>query len=149
MRRLNLLIMLVIGCTLSSCAALSSSNSPSSEPQPQAAPQTVQPTTQQTTTPSKKGQKGPLPVLCPSPKKSPIAIQVYPKGLKPAESYKVLGKESVPQYNLGGIKRQQASIHDSLRDIAASLGGDAIIDIQPSDSTVSGTIVSFDNKKVS
>lgn len=58
----------------------------------------------------------------------------------------MIAKESVSTFNLGGIKRQDAAIHDALRDIAASLGGDAVINITKDETHATGTIVSFEKR---
>lgn len=82
-----------------------------------------------------------------SSKKNPISIAFYKENEKPTTPYKVVGKETVSQYNLVGIKRQEASIHDAMRDLAASMGGDAIIDVVHDDKTVSGTVIGFEDTK--
>lgn len=78
-------------------------------------------------------------------KKNPIAVAFYDN--KPTTPYKVIGTETVSKYNGVGIKRQEASIHDAMRNLAAAMGGDAIIDVMHDDKTVTGTVIGFENNK--
>lgn len=80
-------------------------------------------------------------------KKNPISVAFYKENEKPTAPYKVIGKETISKYNFAGIKRQEANIHDAMRNLAASMGGDAIIDVVHDDKTVSGTVIGFDNSK--
>lgn len=80
--------------------------------------------------------------------KSPYAVKVYPKGINPNNPYKVLAKKSVSKYNLAGNKRPEALVHDALCDMAASMGGDAVINVTRDDSKVTGEVVAFENKKM-
>lgn len=135
MRRLYLLITIFIALTLSSCAQVTpppaKSVPPVSEPQKHAK--------------SKPVHKNVVHTNQYSNLKDPLTIQVYPKGGL-SHPYKVIAKESVSTFNLGGIKRQDAAIHDALRDIAASLGGDAVINITKDETHATGTIVSFEKR---
>lgn len=76
-------------------------------------------------------------------KKNPIAVTFYKKGERPPLPFKVLGKEVVSKYNLVGVKRQEASIHDAMRKLAANLGGDAVIDVNHDEKSVSGIVIAF------
>ncbi len=80
-----------------------------------------------------------------SMQKNPISVAFYKENEKPKAPYKVIGKETVSKYNIVGIKRQEASIHDAMRSLAASMGGDAVIDVKHDDKTVSGTVIGFEN----
>lgn len=62
---------------------------------------------------------------------------------QPDRPYKVIGKTSISRFNSAGFKRQQAVIHDHLRILAASLGGDAIIHLKHKPTTVSGTVITY------
>lgn len=80
--------------------------------------------------------------------KNPITVAVYtqPKKLS-AIPYKIIGKTSISEYNLGGIKRQEACLNDTLRTLAASMGGDAIIDIIHNNKKVTGTVIAYQPSK--
>jgi hypothetical protein len=77
------------------------------------------------------------------PKKAPMDISFYSNGSNPHQSYTVLGHAFVSKFNKVGNKRQEACIHDAMRSAAASLGGDAVIDIRRNDRTVTGTIIAY------
>jgi hypothetical protein len=79
--------------------------------------------------------------------KDPLNVAMYTQGQKPANPYKVLGTESISKFNFGGIKRQTASIHDAMRDLAAKMGGDAVINIAHDDKTVTGTVITYQNNE--
>jgi hypothetical protein len=62
--------------------------------------------------------------------------------------YKVVGKATVSKYNVAGFKRQEATIRDIMREFAASMGGDALINIQTDDKTISATIIAYQEKNL-
>lgn len=57
--------------------------------------------------------------------------------------YQVIGKASVSQYNMVGIKRQEATIRDIMRQLAASLNGDALIDLERDHHVVTAKVVAY------
>jgi hypothetical protein len=126
MRRLYLLITIFIGFTLSGCAV---TNPPSAD-------KGMKQALNQSTLPE------------PPAMKSPFAVAVYSKGVNPGHPYKVIAKETVSKYNKVGIKRQEAVIHDALRNLAASVGGDAVVNITLEENKVTGEVVRFENKSV-
>ena len=65
------------------------------------------------------------------------------KGKKLNTSYQKIAVISVDHYNLVGIKRQQAIIDDLLKNNAASLGGNAIIDVHENDGKIVGHVIRF------
>ena len=83
----------------------------------------------------------PAPKQCPL--KDPIAIAFSDEENKPLHPYKIIAKESISQFNTGGIKRQEATIHDVLRQLAASIGGDAVINIKEENQRISGEVIKF------
>jgi hypothetical protein len=86
----------------------------------------------------------PVPHCPPPKKKDPLNVSFYTKG-KPNQHYQVVGLETVSKYNNSGIKRQEAIIKDTMRNLAAAMGGDAIINLQYEKHLVKGTVVKFDN----
>lgn len=76
--------------------------------------------------------------------KNPIDVALYPAKHAPERPYKVIGKASVSRYN-GSIKRQEATVQDLLRQQAAALNGDAIIDIDdaPSAPTRNAKVIAY------
>jgi hypothetical protein len=62
--------------------------------------------------------------------------------------YKVLGIATVSKYNVAGFKRQEATIRDIMREFAASMGGDALINIKTDEKTISGTIIAYQEERL-
>jgi hypothetical protein len=62
---------------------------------------------------------------------------------KPIRPYQVIGQANVSKYNVVGIKRQEATLRDLMREQAASLNGDAIINIKNEDKTVTATVIAY------
>ena len=85
--------------------------------------------------------------LSPSHKKNPITVAVYVRET-PQKPYVVVGREIISKYNLGGIKRQEASLRDTMRDLAASVGGDAVINVEHHNDKITATIIAYDNRKL-
>jgi hypothetical protein len=77
--------------------------------------------------------------------KNPLTVAVYTEGQKPSNPYKVLGTETVSKFNYGGIKRQIANIHDAMRNLAAKMGGDAVINVAHDERNVTGTVITYQN----
>lgn len=75
--------------------------------------------------------------------KDPIAVSVFSKGTLPNKPFVVIGEETVSEYNIAGIKRQEGNIHDTLRKLAASMGGDAVIDVSNDKKAISGKVISY------
>lgn len=82
------------------------------------------------------------PANLPPQHKDPIAVSLLNKE-QPSRPYTILGKASVSKYNMVGIKRQQATIHDLMRQQAAMLDGDAIIDLKNKNSEVTATVIAY------
>lgn len=81
-----------------------------------------------------------------TPHKDPINVSFYNEKKKIVRPYQIMGKATVSKYNLAGIKRQEATVKNIMRNLAASLDGDAVIDIKHDAKSFSGTVVAY--KKV-
>lgn len=119
MRTLYLLSIIYIGFALTSCATehpvpRSDSSTTASVHQPVASPKS------------------------PNPQK----VAFYTKS-HPNIPYTVIGEETISKFNQGGNKRQEANIRDGMRELAAAMGGDAVIDIKHDSQSVSGTVVAY------
>lgn len=79
--------------------------------------------------------------------KDPLLVTVYTQKQPPPTSYAILGQATISKYNLRGIKRQEAYIHDAMRTLAASMGGDAVINLNKNDKTVTGTVIAYQDRK--
>ena len=75
--------------------------------------------------------------------KKPVDVSVL-TNIKPDRPYKIVGKATVSKYNIVGIKRQEATMRDIMRQLAASLDGDAVIEIHnKDDKTVTATVIAY------
>lgn len=121
MKLINLILCVSFGLALAGCASTNQSNKIAS-PTPTA---TIQP------------QK--------NAGKNPISVTIYTGKQKPIKPYVVLGHETVSKYNIVGIKRQEANLKDSIRHLAATRGGDAVIEITNHTDSISYTVISYKN----
>lgn len=126
MRTLYLLSIIYIGLALTSCTSAESTA---------AAPQ------------SGSSLTTPIPApTCTTTKKNPLKVSLY--NSKPKVPYTIIGKETISKFNMGGNKRQEATIRDGMRELAAAMGGDAVINIQHDAKTVTGTVVAYQKMPV-
>jgi hypothetical protein len=77
--------------------------------------------------------------------KDPVNVS-FLKVTPPDCPYRVLGEARVSRFNDVGIKRQEATIRDLMREQAASLDGDAVINIRKEDRIITATVIAY--KKV-
>ena len=61
------------------------------------------------------------------PPKNPQTIKVFSEANKPSSPYRVIGVATVAKYNLIGFERKQDLAESMLKNLAASIGGDGII----------------------
>jgi uncharacterized protein YceK len=74
--------------------------------------------------------------------KDPLNVSVITKE-KPARPYTVIGKARVSKYNVAGNKRQEATMRDIMRQLAASLNGDAVIEVQNREKEITATVITY------
>lgn len=125
MKLLYPLIIIYTGLTLSGCAYINGRSIP--------------PTSAKTTTKTAAKQND----TQLTKKKDISAISL---NTTPTQPYTILGKEIVSQFNIVGNRRSEGIIQDKMRNLAAELGGDAVINIKRNDNTIQGTIIAFDDK---
>lgn len=121
MKALYLLIIIYIAIVATGCSSLSTGTLPS---------------------PSNKTSSTP-----PTPQKNPLNVALYLHET-PQQPFVVIGHETISKYNLGGIKRQEAYLHDTMRNLAASVGGDAVMNVKHDNNNITATIIAFSNKQV-
>jgi hypothetical protein len=62
--------------------------------------------------------------------------------------YKVIGVATVSKYNVLGVKREPDTVHTMLKTLAASIGGDGLINIYSSNSEMQASVIAFQNANV-
>ena len=75
--------------------------------------------------------------------KDPIKVSIIAPEKKLGMPYQVLGKASISKYNAAGNMRQEATIKDLMREFAANMNGDAVINIHRDHSNVTATVVAY------
>lgn len=71
-------------------------------------------------------------------------IAFYPEAAAIHRPYRIIGKETVSRYNLIGLERPPKNLDLLMKNLAASMGGDAIIDKRMDQKKVEGTVISFE-----
>ncbi len=122
MRTLYLLLFIYTGLFLSACSTLDNSSSI-----------------------FKKQKKQPMVSQTALNQKDPLNVAVF-NNTQPTTPYTVLGKAIISEYNPRGIKRQEACVHDAMRNLAATMGGDAVINLNKNDKIITGTVIAFENE---
>jgi hypothetical protein len=77
--------------------------------------------------------------------KDPVNVS-FLKTVAPDRPYRVLGQAQVARYSISGVKRQEATVRDLMREQAASLDGDAVVNIRKTDKMITATVIAY--KKV-
>lgn len=78
-----------------------------------------------------------------TPKKNLQHITLYTKERLPHTAYRVIGVATISKYNLLGKKRNEADLHLLMKNLAASMGGDGLIDISHTDEAIHANIIAF------
>lgn len=75
--------------------------------------------------------------------KNPKFVTLYNKEQKLLTPYRVIGIATISKYNLLGRKRPQETIEDMMKNLAASLGGDALINVSTNNDSIQGHVIQF------
>lgn len=81
------------------------------------------------------------------PPTDPDAVTIYLSNKKPPYPYEAIGRVSVDKRSLIGLSRSGDEIYKNLREKAASIGGDAVINITEDSGSMSGVVVRMLPKK--
>ena len=75
--------------------------------------------------------------------KNPKTVAIYHDEKKIATPYRIIGIAKVSKYNIIGKEREEAIIHDMMKKLAASIGGDALININTNEDTLQANIIAY------
>lgn len=57
--------------------------------------------------------------------------------------YRVIGVATVARHNIIGVMREDATIHDMMKNLAASVGGDGLINLNEIKDGMQATIIQY------
>lgn len=77
------------------------------------------------------------------PAKNPQSVAVYSADKTPHAPYRVIGVATVSKYNLLGMQRKEDTVHDMMKKLAASVGGDGLINMSTGNESVQANIIAF------
>lgn len=75
--------------------------------------------------------------------KNPKHIALFINQDQPIIPYRVIGVATVARHNLIGLNRGDATIHEMMKNLAASIGGDGLMNISKSDDGMQATIIQY------
>ena len=75
--------------------------------------------------------------------KNPQQITLYDSKNTPETSYRVIGTATVSRYNLIGMQRNDVTLQQMIKTLAAANGGDGIINIERETHQISGDIIAY------
>src|SRR3990167_480674 len=78
-----------------------------------------------------------------SGKALPKMVAVYQKNQLPHAAYRVIGTANISKHNLLGFERDETTINNMMKKFAASIGGDALIDIKNNRDVVEAQVIQF------
>lgn len=77
------------------------------------------------------------------PAKTPQTVALYPVDKVPKKAYKVIGVASVSKYNLFGVQREQITLNKMMKQLAASIGGDGLINLNTTDKGMEAKVIAY------
>jgi hypothetical protein len=78
------------------------------------------------------------------PAKNPQWVTFYTSQNKPQRPYRIIGTATISKYNLFGIQRQEATLQTMMQKLAASIGGDAVINIMHDTQSIQANVIAFE-----
>lgn len=75
--------------------------------------------------------------------KNPAAVALYTSKSAPPAAYRIIGFTSVSKRNIFGMPRQNETVDMRMKKLAASIGGDGIIDVHSSENEVQAKVIAY------
>lgn len=77
------------------------------------------------------------------PAKNPQSIALYQNSDSPHAPYRIIAMASVSRHNLLGIERSEATMQTMMKQLAANMGGDGLIDVNKSPNDLKAQVIAF------
>jgi len=77
------------------------------------------------------------------PAKNPQKVALYINETTPHTAYRIIGAASVSKYNLLGMKREESTMHEMMKQLAASVGGDGLINFNSDETRLHANVIAF------
>lgn len=77
------------------------------------------------------------------PAKNPQTVAVYSKEHKPLTPYRIIGEATISKYNLLGMQRQENTLNKMMKSLAASMGGDGIMNVSMNNDHMKASIIQY------
>src|SRR3990167_2541835 len=75
------------------------------------------------------------------PSKNPSHVTLFIEDQTPYSAYRVIGVATVSKFNLIGVERKSNTINSIMKNLAASIGGDGLIDIKDGKDHIQASII--------
>lgn len=77
------------------------------------------------------------------PAKAPTTVALYTNNTTPSAAYRIIGVAEVSKYNILGMSRQEETINSMMKKLAASIGGDGLIDVNQTDKGTEAKVIAY------
>jgi hypothetical protein len=77
------------------------------------------------------------------PAKNPTQVAFYSGNKTPHAPYRIIGVAKVSKYNLLGMQRENHTVNSMMQNLAASIGGDGLINVSAKNDQVEASIIAF------
>ena len=77
------------------------------------------------------------------PEKTPTTVALYTNDTTPSSAYRIIGIAQVSKYNIFGVSRQPETMNAMMKKLAASIGGDGLIDVNQTDKGTEAKVIAY------